>query len=264
MAIPILRGRTFTAQEIANPDDERCIISNTLARNHFNGQDPIGRIILTNLAARSPEPCRIVGVAGDTRIEGLDAPPAPVTYFAAYTAKEMLVVRTVSDPMAVAAAIRREVAAVDPDQPLSALRRMEEVVSHSLSRRSFAAVLLGMFALLGLILATLGLYGVVSYSVTQRTQEIGVRMALGADARSVFRLVVSHGLSVTAVGLIFGITAAAGVTRAMSGLLFGVGFADPISFGAGCVLLLTVSAVASFVPAYRAARVDPVVCLRYE
>jgi putative ABC transport system permease protein len=261
--IPILRGRTFQPEEVGN-EDERCIINATLARNYFGNQDPIGRTILTNVAVTPPEPCRIVGVVGDTLVAGLDAPPKPVLYFAAYVAREMLLVRTTTAPLAVAHAIEREVAAADPDQPLSGIESMDQVVLESLSRRSFAAVLLVTFACLGLILAALGLYGVMAYSVAQRTQEIGVRMALGADPRKVLRLILSQGLRVTAIGLLAGIGGALGASRLMSNLLFGVGTADPLSFLVGCALLLVIAALACFIPAYRATRVDPLVALRYE
>ncbi len=264
MGIPIVRGRTFNREETGDLEEERCIINAALARNFLAGQDPIGRILLSNLALPQPEPCRIVGVAGDTRIAGLDAAPQPVIYFASYVARETLVVRTSTDPMAVAPDLQRAVAAADPEQPLSGVRSMEDVIWRSLSRRSFAVVLLVAFSGLGLILAALGLYGVVSYSVAQRTQEIGVRMAVGAEPRRVFRLILGQGLRVTAMGLIAGTIAAAGATRLMSGLLFGIGPADPVSFATGCLLLVLVSALACFVPAYRATRVDPLVALRYE
>ena len=235
-----------------------------MAHTFFAGLDPIGRTLRTNLAAASPETCHIIGVAGDTRVAGLDAPPQPVLYLTSYVAKAMLVVRTKTEPLQLASAIQHEVALADPQQPLSGIRSMDQVLAQSLTRRSFAAVLLVMFASLGLILAALGLYGVVSYSVARRTQEIGVRMALGAEPARIFRLILLQGLWVTGVGLAAGVIAAIGATRMMSSLLFGVGAADPLSFGAGCAMLLTVSVLACWIPAYRATRVDPLVALRYE
>lgn len=264
MGIPILRGRVFRPEEVGNLNEERCIINDTLARRFFGGQNPIGRNILVDITVVPPEACQIVGVAGDTRVAGLDAPNEPVLYFASYAAREMLVVRTTADPLTVAPAIQREIAAADPQQPLSEVRTMDDVISQSISRRSFAAVLLALFAGLGLILAALGLYGVVSYSVAQRTQEIGVRMALGAEPGGVFRLILSQGLRITGIGLAIGVAAAAGVTRWMSSLLFGLGATDPLSFAVGCVLLLVVAVVACYVPAHRAMKVDPLVALRYE
>jgi putative ABC transport system permease protein len=263
MGIPILRGRTFSRDEIGN-DDERCIISATLAHNFFGSQDPVGRSLLTNLAATAPEPCRIVGVAGDTRLASLEDPLQPVLYFASYAAKEVLVVRTATDPLAMAPAIQREIATADPEQPLSGIRSMDQVLARSLSRRSFPAILLVAFAAIGLILAALGLYGVVSYSVAQRTPEIGIRMAMGAEPRGIFRMILSQGLLTIGTGLVAGWLGAIATTRMMSSLLFGIAAADPLSFVAGGALILSISALACFVPAYRAARVDPLVALRYE
>jgi putative ABC transport system permease protein len=264
MRIPVLRGRTFEPREVGDFDNEKCIINRTFADRYFGDQDPIGRVILTGVTQTTPEPCHIVGVVGDTRLAGLDSPPEPVLYFAAFVSIDNLVVRTATDPMALAQAVQREVARTDPEQPLSNIRTMDEVVSRSLSRQSFWVVLLVIFSGIGLVLASLGLYGVISYSVTQRTQEIGVRMALGAQQGAVFVLVLWQGLLVTGVGLIIGALVAACLTRLMSSLLFGIGPTDLLSFGVGCLLLLAVSALASFIPARRASRVDPLVALRYE
>jgi putative ABC transport system permease protein len=264
MGIPILRGRTFKREEVDDFDNEKCIINQTLANTSFGSQDPIGRVILTGVWLTTPVPCQIVGVVGDTRLAGLDTPSQPMLYFAAYVTTDNLVVRTTTDPLAATQAIQRGVAAADPEQPLSNIQTMDEVLTRSLSRRSFSVVLLVMFSGVGLVLAALGLYGMVSYSATQRTHEIGVRMALGAQPGAVFLLVLLQGLSVTGIGLVVGVVAAAGATRLMSSLLFGIGAADPFSFGMGCLLLLAISGLACFIPAYRAARVDPLVALRYE
>jgi putative ABC transport system permease protein len=264
MGIPILRGRTFEREEMGNIDDEKCIVNATLARSFLAGQDPVGRTILTNIALSTPEPCHVVAVVGDTRIASLDKPPQPVLYFAAYVGHETLVVRTSNNPMAAASAIQREVTLADPEQPLGSVRSMDQVVRQSISRQSFSAVLLVIFSAIGLILAALGLYGIVSYSVAQRTQEIGVRMALGAQPSGVFGMIVLQGMMVTGIGLVIGILTAAGATRLMSSFLYGIGAADPFSYEVGCALMVTVSAVACFVPAYRATRIDPIQALRYE
>jgi putative ABC transport system permease protein len=219
---------------------------------------------LGNLALPAPEPCRIIGVVGDTLITGLDGPPRAIAYFSSYVAKEILVVRTSVDPLSVAAQMQRAVAETDPEQPLSGIRSMEDVMSRSLSRRNFAAVLLVLFAGLGLLLAALGLYGLMAYSVARRTQEIGVRMALGAEPASIFRMVLAQALWITAIGAAAGIIAAVGATQLMASLLFGISAADPLSYAMGCGLLLIVSGMASVIPAYRAIRVDPLVALRYE
>jgi putative ABC transport system permease protein len=264
MGIPILSGRAFKPEEVGDFDNERCIVSRTFANAYLGGQDPIGREILTGVTLKTPEPCRIVGVVADTHLTALDAPPEPLLYFAAYVMTDNLVVRTATDPLAVAQAVQREVVGVDPEQPLSSIRTMGDVLSKSLSRRNLLVVLLVLFSGVGLVLASLGIYGVVSYSVTLRTQEIGVRMALGSRTGGVFWLILSQGLSVTGIGLAFGVVAAAGATRLMSSLLFGIGSGDLLSFGVGCLLILAVSALACFIPAYRATRVDPLVALRYE
>lgn len=263
MRIPVLRGRPFRAED-SDLDDPRCIVNATLARRFFGSQEPLGRNILMNVAAPAPDPCQIIGVVGDTRVAGLDAPAQPALYLASEAARETLVVRTATDPMAAARAIQKRVAQADPGQPLSNIRPMDEVLARSLSRRRFSATLLVLFSIVGLLLASVGLYGVVSYSVAQRTQEIGVRMALGARPGDIFKLIMSEGLLLTAIGLVCGTIAAAAATRLLAGLLFGIGSADPLSFGAGCLLLLAVSALACFIPARRATQVDPLVALRYE
>ena len=266
MAIPLLRGRSFKPEEVSDLKSVKCVINSTMARSYFPGLNPVGRVVLTKdaVAVTPQDPCEVIGVVGDTHVSGLDVPTMPVLYFAAYVAKELLVVRTASDPMSIAPAIQHEVAAADPEQPLSRARTMGEIVTHSLSRRVFAAELMVIFSGLGLILAMLGLYGVVSYSVAQRIQEIGVRMALGAQPEDVFRLVLWQGLGVTVSGLVVGSLAAIGATRLMASLLYGVGAADPLSFGVACVLLLLVSALACYIPARRATKVDPLVALRWE
>jgi len=264
MEIPILRGRTFNPEEMGNFDDEKCIVNATLARTFLAGRDPLGRTILTNVAVNPPESCSIVGVVGDTRLASLDAPPQPVLYFAAYVGRETLIVRTRNDPMAAAPAIQREVALAGPEQPLGNIRTMDQVVSQSTSRQSFSAVLLVIFSTVGLLLAAVGMYGIVSYSVAQRTQEIGVRMALGAEPASIFRMVVWQGLVVTGIGLIAGVMIAAAASRLMASFLYGIGAADSFSYAAGCILLVVVSAVACLIPAYRATRIEPIEALRYE
>jgi putative ABC transport system permease protein len=264
MGIPILSGRTFHPEEVGNLDQEHCIVNDTLVRTYFNGQNPLGRTILTNVAAPAPEPCEIVGVVGDTRLASLDATPGPMLYFTSYVAKELLVVRTTIDPLAVAPSIQRELTAADPEQPLSGIQTMDEIVLQSISSRSFAGVLLVCFAGLGLILASLGLYGVLSYSVAQRTQEIGVRMALGADRSSVLRLIIARGLRVTAVGLVAGVIAAAGAARIMSSLVLGIGAGDILTFVVGCSILLVVATIACLIPARRATKIDPLTALRIE
>ena len=264
MNIPVLRGRLFKPEEVDDFQTEPCIVNHALQRAYFGARDPVGQTIVTNLAASPPEPCRIVGLVGDTRVAGLDSAPRPVLYFAAYAARETLVVHTAVDPLSVAPAIRRLVAELDPEQPLSNVRSMDTVLSQSLSRRSFVAILLAAFSALALALAALGLYGILSYSVTRRTNEIGLRMAIGAQPSAVFRWILLQGLRVALLGVGVGIIGAALSTTMMSGLLYGVGAADPVSYLLAAVVLLAVAMLACFVPAYRATRVDPLTAMRYD
>jgi len=169
-----------------------------------------------------------------------------------------------SDPLALASAAQSAVASVNRDIPLANLRTMEDVIGESVVRQRFAMLLLAMFAGLAMLLAAIGLYGVMSYSVSQRTREIGVRMALGAQSADVLKLVVWQGMTLVAIGVGLGVVAALGLTRLMSGLLFGVSAADPITFGMVAGVLTVVALAANYLPARRAAKVDPMVALRYE
>jgi putative ABC transport system permease protein len=264
MGIPILRGRTFLPEEMGMLDDRRCIVNATLAGRFFHGQDPIGKVILTNVAAPVPDPCHVIAVVGDTRVAGLDAPPQPVLYASSYIARQYLVMRTAIEPSALADTVERQIASLTAELPMQKIRPMDEILARSVSRRRFSATLLTIFSATGLLLAALGLYGLVSYAVAQRRQEFGVRMALGAQRGDIFAMVLWEGLLVTGVGLLLGMAGAAGATWLMKNLLFGVSNADPLSYGAGCLVLLTIASLACFVPAHRAMKVDPMVALRYE
>jgi putative ABC transport system permease protein len=175
-----------------------------------------------------------------------------------------VVVRTAGDPLAAAATARREIARLDPDQPISDVRTMEARIDRSLKNQRFNMVLLAVFASCALTLAAIGIYGIVAYAVTERTHEIGVRVALGAQRQDIMRMVVRQGMTMTLIGTGAGLAAAFGVTRVMSTLLFGVSAADPITFAVIPLLLLAVAAWACYVPARRATRVDPIVALRCE
>jgi putative ABC transport system permease protein len=175
-----------------------------------------------------------------------------------------VVLRTQSDPLSLGAAVRKEVQAIDPDQPISALRTMDDWITRSTSTPRYRTTLLALFAALAMVLAATGIYGVMSYSVAQRTHEIGVRMALGARHGDVLRLVVSQGMLLVIVGLGIGLAAAFGLTRVMASLLFGVTAKDPISFGAVAGLLTAIAFIACYIPARRATKVDPLTALRYE
>jgi len=209
----------------------------------------------------------IVGVARDVKDIGFtDEPRAEfyLPYLQYPSALMRLIVRADSRPMDLASSIRREVLSVDNDQPVTEIKPMTQFLSESVFRRRFLTILLGLFSALALTLAVVGIYGLMSYSVSQRTHEIGIRMALGASSRAVLKLVIGQGMTLALFGVVIGVSGAFGLTRIMSGLLFGITATDPLTFAATSLLLTGVALGACFVPARRATRVDPMVALRYE
>jgi putative ABC transport system permease protein len=215
----------------------------------------------------NPAPTEIVGVGGDVRYDSLTDEAYPTAYFPhpELTYEFMtLVIRTSGDPAEMAPAVRREISALDPDQPVSDVRTMNQVMADTVGRARFNTLLLGLFASLATLLAAIGIFGVMNYSVTLRTREIGLRMALGAQPARVLMLVLRQGLLLTLVGIGTGLAGALALTRLMSGLLYGVGASDPTTFAAIVPLLAVVSLVACYIPARRATRIDPLIALRYE
>jgi putative ABC transport system permease protein len=260
MRMPLLRGRNFTEQEVAQ-GDKLVIVSQQLVAAVFPNEEPLGKRLITF----NNEPFEIVGVVGDLLHQSLGGQPVPAMYFPTRkTGGTNLVIRTTGDPLSLVGAVRNEVRALDPDQPVAAVRSMTEWVDSSVAAPRYRTTLFGLFAALAMILAATGIYGVMSYSVAQRTHEIGVRMALGARRAHVLRLVVGQGMLLTLIGVVIGLAAAFGLTRVMASLLFGVTARDPLTFGAVAVLLTTVAFIACVVPARRATKVDPLVALRYE
>jgi putative ABC transport system permease protein len=264
MGIPLLRGRLFTEQD--KKDAPRvAVINETMAKKFFPNEDPIGKgINVTNGPERFRE---IVGIVGDVKQYGLDQPTTAQTYepYLQTPFQNMtLVVRTDGNPAGLTAGVRSQVLSIDKDQPVSRIRTLEQVISESVAKQRFAMLLLGIFAMVALVLAGVGLYGVMSYAVTQRTHEIGIRMALGAQQRDVLKLVVGHGMILALVGVAIGLIASLALTRVMTTLLFGVSATDPLTFLAIPALLAGVALLASFMPARRAMKVDPMVALRYE
>ncbi len=209
----------------------------------------------------------MIGVVGNARYSTLDGELRPMVYWTpaqlAYSSMT-LILRTSVEPESLAAAARREILAIDKDQPVSDVRTMESWLAESISRTRFGTLLLGGFAGLALILAAIGLYGVMSHSVVQRQNEIGVRMALGAQARDVLGMVIKQGLALVLVGVALGLLGALALTRVLSSLLYGVSATDPMTFAAIALLLLAVSGIACYIPARRAARVDPLIAMRYD
>jgi predicted permease len=261
LGIPMLRGRSFTEQDVRQ-SAKVLVISELLASQVFPNEDPIGKRLLLSM---SDEPFEIIGIAGDIRHRALEDDPFPAMYMPTYATGWMnVVIRTQADPTALAAAVRKEVLAIDPDQPLSDVKTMEKWLETSVAAQRYRTALLGLFALLALVLASTGIYGVMSYSVAQRTHEIGVRMALGARQLDVLKLVVRQGMGLVLIGVALGLVGAIALTRVMSTLLFGVGAKDPLTMVVVATLLSSVAFVACYIPARRATKVDPLVALRYE
>jgi putative ABC transport system permease protein len=263
LGIPLKVGRGF-ATEDGLPGRNVILVNEALVRREFPTEHPIGKQI-----RRGGDPWTIVGVVGDVRQGGLDREPMPEIYYpysnpeyAPWTSEMTLVVQTSGPPAALATAVRDAVRAVDPDQPIYAVRTMEEVIERSLANRRFFMVLLGVFASIALMLSIAGIYGVISYLVTQRTREIGIRMALGAQSADVVGLVMRQGAALASAGIAVGVVGALALTRLISGLLYGVGARDPLTFAAMALTLGSVALLATWIPARRAARVSPMLAIR--
>jgi putative ABC transport system permease protein len=266
IGIPLVRGRFFTETDTA--DGQRVgLIDEQIARRVWPNQDPIGKRFRLGNAALGFPWTTVIGVVGHVRHDGLDVDRRPQVYWnylQRLQPRLVVVIRTVGNPLALASAVQRQVREVDPDQPVYNLRTMEDVVFRSVSQRWFNTVLLGLFAGLAMLLASVGVYGVMSYVVSQRTREIGVRMALGARQTDVLRQVMRQVLTIALAGLGIGLLAALALTRWLSTLLYGISTADPVTLLSAVVILPAVAALASYVPARRAAAVDPMIALRYE
>src|SRR6266850_2354037 len=263
MRIPLRRGRNFTEQEVRQ-SDKAIVVSQAFVDRVFPNEEALGKRLIIWSGIRN-EPYEIIGIVGDTRYQSLQGEPSATMYV---PTREFLfvnlVIRTQGDPLSLVGGVRKEVNALDPDQPIAAIRPMTEWVAMSAAGARYRTILLGLFALLAMILAATGIYGVMSYSVAQRTQEIGVRMALGARPLDVLKLVVRQGMMLALIGVIVGLAGALALTRVMSSLLFGVTERDPITFVAVAALLIVVAFISCFVPAHRATRVDPLIALRCE
>ena len=262
LQIPLLRGRNFTQQEVSQ-SAKVLLISDSLAKQAFPNEDPIGRRLVFAMGDNTP--WEVIGVVGDIRHRGLESQPLPAMYMPTLAEPfKNIVIRAQGDPTNLAAAVRREVKAMDPDQPIAAIKTMDEWMTTSVSAPMYRTSLLALFALIALVLASTGIYGVMSYSVAQRTHEIGVRMAVGAGRGDVLKLVVRQGMTLVAIGLAIGLLGAFALTRVMSSLLFGITPKDPTTFIAVAIALPLVALFACYLPARRATMVDPLIALRYE
>ena len=267
MSIPLLSGRNLTDQDIAT-SPRVAVISETMARRFWPNEDAIGKRFAIGRIRSDRDWVNVVGVVKDVRQFELTAEPRPQMHMSYrqlgfFDARD-LVVKTDVDPASMAATVRKAVWDIDKDQPVSNIRTMEEILADSIARQRFSMLLLAIFAAVALVLAGVGIYGVMSYSVAQRTREIGIRMALGAQTGAVLKLAVGYGMKLVIAGIVIGLVAAFALTRVMSTLLFGVTATDPTTFTLISLLLIAVAALASYIPARRATKVNPIIALRYE
>ncbi|HEY6267651.1 MAG TPA: ABC transporter permease [Candidatus Acidoferrum sp.] len=269
MNIPLRAGRLFNAQELT---EERhvTIINQAFADKYLHGVNPLGQkaaIYMKSLSETELQPSEIIGVVGDVHQLGLDTTPEPTVYWPhpeLVMSGMTILVRTANDPLSIASAARTALQQLDPELPLAGVATMDQLLADSLSRSRFTMLLLGIFSAVALLLAAVGIYGLIAYSVTQRTQELGIRIALGAQNRDVLRLVLAQGTRLTFLGVAIGLFSALALSRLLATLLFNVSATDPLTFAGVAALLAAVALLACFIPARRATRVDPIVALRYE
>ncbi|HKP10969.1 MAG TPA: FtsX-like permease family protein, partial [Blastocatellia bacterium] len=268
MGIPLRAGRFFDDHD-ARGAQPVVIVDETFAQSYFPGEDPLGKHVNNKVNRDTPgKSYQIVGVVGAAKYWTLTGEPSPHIYYSYlqenWWSMELVARTQTGDPMRLAAPIRAELAAVDKNQPIHSFKALEATVSELIAPQRFTTVLLAGFAVLAALLAAIGLYGVISYMVTQRTREIGIRMALGADQTAVMRMVIRQGMTLAIVGIAAGLAASFALTRLLASLLFGVSATDPLTFAAIAAVLTAVALAACFIPARRATKVDPMVALRYE
>jgi putative ABC transport system permease protein len=277
LGLRLLRGRFLEEadQQQAKPV---AVINETLARAHWPDEDPLGRRI--RLLNRPPGSATtafltVVGVVADVKNESLTEAPRQEVYVPlrqreaaidgmGFARQMALAVRTTGEPLELAKTIRQEVGGIDPSVPVASVRTMEQILATVTVQPRFNMILLGIFAAVALAMASVGIYGVLSYAVTQRTHEIGIRLALGARQRDVLKMVVGQGMGLALTGMVIGVAASLALTRLMAGLLYGVSATDPVTFAAIAFLLAGVALLACYLPARRASKVDPMIALRYE
>jgi putative ABC transport system permease protein len=272
MSIDLLKGRVFAAHE--TPTTPLTVVIDEALAKHFQDEDPIGKRI--SQSADGKPAYEIVGIVRHVEQYNLDGQATqtpqlylninqiPVERLPGFTRRINLLTRTDVEPMSLTGAVRGQIAALNKDQPVFNIRTMDQIVSQSIAPRRFSMMLLAVFAVVALALASIGIYGMMSYAVAQRTREIGLRMTLGAQRGNVLRMVIGHGMKLALAGVVLGLIAALALTRTMKNLLFGVSATDPLTFVAIALLLALVALLACWIPAQRATKVDPLVALRYE
>ncbi|HET6974505.1 MAG TPA: ABC transporter permease [Pyrinomonadaceae bacterium] len=267
LGIQLVKGRDFTAEDMQQGAPPVAVINERMAARYWPNEDPIGRRITLGLPRPDNPWITIVGIARDVPHRAIDSKPEPDWYASRLVAPQrhrFVFVRSALPSSTLTAAIRKTTTAIDPQQPLSSVKTMEQVIGTTTAPRRFNALLLGVFAVIALVLATLGIYSVISYSITLRTQEIGIRMALGANRPAILMMVLRKGIVLTAIGTAIGLVGALALTRWMSSLLFGVSATDPATYLIVLLVALGAALLACSIPARRATRVDPLVALRYE
>jgi len=266
MGIPLVRGREFNDGDTIDTT-RGVVIGEKTAKHYWPNQDPIGKRLKPGGTNDNETPWRtVIGVVKDVRQNDFIAEPKMQMYFSykqvAQLVANALIVRTSVDPLSLATPVRNAIWSVDKDQPVANIDSMENIVAGAVARQRFSMLLLAIFAGLALVLAAVGIYGVMSYNVAQQTREIGIRIALGAKRRDVLRMTVKQALKLVGIGLLIGLPTAFVLTRVMSSLLFGISATDPITFVSISLVLTGVAMLASYIPALRATRVDPMVALR--
>jgi predicted permease len=281
--IPLMKGRYLTDSDLES-SPWVVVINETMARQAFPNEDPLGKHLYlkimgggTGLNVDETQPREIVGVVGDVRQFGPRGGPMPIMYgsyrqhaweypggFYMSHLRKNLVIRTASDPTALTGVLQKAIAEIDKDQAVYNIQTVEQALSESLGAWRFYMRLFGIFGGLALLLAVVGIYGVMSYSVVQRTHEIGVRLATGAQSRDILKLIVWHGLKLTLIGVVIGVAGSLAMTRLVRGMLYEVKPTDPLTIAAVSLVLIAAALAAAYIPARRASKVDPIVALRYE
>jgi hypothetical protein len=263
MGIALKQGRVFQQEDIES-NASYSVVNEAFAQRYLAGRHPISANILLGVLTPHPDKIPVVGVVANAHDLGVDTEPQPEIYLPGFGLHEVLLVRSTVDTQSIVPVVRNAVHAVDPDQPVSHFQTADELLSSSMARQRTTAALLGIFALVALTLAAIGVYGVLAYSVAQRTREIGVRMAVGADRADILQLVLRQAGRFTAVGVILGLSVGLASARVINGLLFHTSTVDPLSIGIAIVALVSVAALAAIIPAMRAASVSPTEALRAE